>query len=497
MAEHKSASSPLVGSERYDTKESFCLPRAHAPESPRVAQLVSCLSPLSHKPPTPLSPPPPPPPPFGEVAPPAALMPSRLRPPIQSLRLRGGTLPQPSLSACTQPTGEQATETQQNAAASRQAPPPGPEAACTLQSAVFSDTSASRGVDASRSTKWAVGAARRRSPESAGGESLHDGPVSPSFLFEAKPGGRMHLKARQRLFALAAGAPPVSASSEDVTSGHADAPTAGLVQDVESAAPVPLMEHRPAAARRRQLETTRGALVRALSMHALLVHGTPAERAGVCRHLSGVEEVRRSDPLSRILYRAELESYLRFLVSYLPSLELQTLLAAFTEASLHAMATEQMEELLQLLHLGERPQEGGQQGPLASRSSSCCCGSEAKPAVPPPSLQHEQAARLPPDSQEGLFTSYGPKTQQLKSSSSSSSSCCSCSGSGSLLTSEGLLRILKCTDPSQAACLPPCLKANTTLRQLLRFVHPEHPLLKHLKTLDPKVTASASCVHQS
>ncbi|KAL8442299.1 hypothetical protein Emag_006542 [Eimeria magna] len=271
-----------------------------------------------------------------------------------SLTLRGA-LPQPSRGACTQQTGEHATETQQTAGASWQAPPPGPEAACTLQVAVSSDNSASRKVYASRSTKWAVGATRRRSPGSARGGSLDDCPLPPSFLFEAKPGGRMHLKARQRLFALAAGASPVSASSEDMTSGHAGAPTSGLEQDIELAAPVPLIQHRPAAARRRQLKSTRGALVRALSMHALLVHGTPAERAGVYRHLSGEDEVGGSDVLNHIFYRAELKSYLRFLVSYLPSLELQSLLAAFTEASLHAMATEQMEELLQLLHLSCLP----------------------------------------------------------------------------------------------------------------------------------------------
>ncbi|KAL8272899.1 hypothetical protein Esti_003208 [Eimeria stiedai] len=375
-----------------------------------------------------------------------SLMPPRLRQPVQSLSLRGA-LPQPTLLACTQKAGEHVTDTPHNASASRQAPPPGQEAACTPQRTVSSDELASREVYACRSTKRAVGAARRRSPESAGKADPHDCFLPPSFLFEAKPGGRMHLKARQRLFALAAGASPVSAPSEAVTSGHADTPMAGPVHDTESAAPVPLMQHRLAAARRRQLGSTRGDLVHALSMHALLVHGTPAERAEVYRHRSGAE-VGELDPLNRRLHRAELKAYLRFLVSHLPSLELQTLLTAFSEAYLHVMDIEQMEELLLLLHLGERAEEGGQQGPAASRSSRCCCcRREAQPAGPPTGLQQQQASGLPPDSQEDPSTSRGLKMQQLEgsssrstSSSSCSKSCCSC---GSSLTSEALLRILR------------------------------------------------------
>ncbi|KAL8431101.1 hypothetical protein ACSSS7_005506 [Eimeria intestinalis] len=430
----------------------------------------------------------------------------RLRPLVQSLSLRGA-LPQPSsLLACKQQPGEHAAGTPQNATASRLGrPPPEQKAACTPQKTDSSDDPARREVCASRGTRWAVGAARRRTLGWVGGAVSDDCSLPASFLSEAKPGGRLHLKARQRLFALAAGgAHPTSACSEAMTSGHADTPKAGLAQDIESAAPVPLMQHRPAAARKRQLRSARGALVRALSLHALLVHGTPAERAGVYRHLKGEEEVGGSTHLNRRLYRAELKAYLRFLVSHLPSLELQALLAVFTEANLDAMATEQMEELLQLLHLGERAEDGGHQGFPAPRSSSSgrCCGSAAKPPAPSIRLQQKQAAGHSPDPQEGLSTSCGPELQQLQSSSSSISGTSStasgrsCSG-GSSLTSEALLRILRCTDTSQSACLPPCLKANTALRQLLLFIHREHPMLGSLEISSPKVTPSAHCMHKS
>lgn len=263
----------------------------------------------------------------------------------------------------------------------------------------------------------------------------------PAWLFEAKEGGRLHLRERQRLFALA------SSVSPDVE----DTGVAASHEQNKYIWGIPMEQHRPAAARRRQAECNRGILLRRQCVQAILEYGNEVERSWVYRHHMNRKEESGDNALEKVFRRAEMRGYLLFLVDHLPSLELRSLVASFLSTSLSEMRENQMCELLHLLQLGERqvkakPEASSVQSAHSAIENAGLCGCT-----------------------EGRCCRKKQRESGESEGSHSRGSCCES------LTGDCLLQLLRCKGN---LCVPPCLRQNTALRRLLLFIDNEHPLLR-------------------
>ncbi|XP_026194576.1 uncharacterized protein LOC113147639 [Cyclospora cayetanensis] len=291
------------------------------------------------------------------------------------------------------------------------------------------------------------------------------------WIFEAKPGGWLHMREHKRIFALTSPATAAPTAKGDAHSEAAAAENSNLSSFSECSSSVegiPMIQFRSAAIRGGQQRCGVGTLIQKQCIQAIAAFGSTVERSWVYRHLTYPEADRGGTQLGRIFKRAEMRSYLRFLAARLPCLELQTLLEAFLSTGLSDMDEQQMKELLTLLHLGERQAAGdvvvvtsssakNRKVEVGGAASHCTCD-----------LRH---CCMP--EQRSSRNSKGDSDSNNKSSTGDDSRDCCCDG----LTADFLLRLLK-GGSIPPACVPPCLRSNSAFRRLLSFIDKNHPLLR-------------------
>ncbi|OEH80293.1 hypothetical protein cyc_07602 [Cyclospora cayetanensis] len=272
------------------------------------------------------------------------------------------------------------------------------------------------------------------------------------WIFEAKPGGWLHMREHKRIFALTSPATAAPTAKGDAHSEAAAAENSNLSSFSECSSSVegiPMIQFRSAAIRGGQQRCGVGTLIQKQCIQAIAAFGSTVERSWVYRHLTYPEADWGGTQLGRIFKRAEMRSYLRFLAARLPCLELQTLLEAFLSTGLSDMDEQQMKELLTLLHLGERQAAGdvvvvtsssakNRKVEVGGAASHCTCD-----------LRH---CCMP--ERKSSRNSKGDSDSNNKSSTGDDSRDCCCDS----LTADFLLRLLK-GGSIPPACVPPCLRA--------------------------------------
>ncbi|CDJ37365.1 hypothetical protein, conserved [Eimeria tenella] len=317
------------------------------------------------------------------------------------------------------------------------------------------------------------------------------------WIYEAKPGGRLHFEAHKRLMMLASSPAAAAAAGNPPSAAAAAAgsPPSAAAAAAAAAGPgeplniwgVPLVRYLPAAERQQQQQCELGLLVRRQCMQAAAEFGSAAERFGVYRHLREPAAEPQDAALAASFKSAEMKSYLLFLAPHLPSLELQWVISGFLSVHLRHMDQQQMQHLLQLLQLQERPPAAATAaaaaGSQASAKCSCgqtrCCwgrhrvkGNSSSCSKINSHTSSNSSSSSSGTGSHGSGTDSDSPCSDNSSSSSSSGSCC-CDG----LTAATLADLLRCRGPR---CVPPCLRGNSALRPLFSFINSNHPLLPFL-----------------